>query len=363
MIRHFTKPRRGFTLIELLVVISIIAVLISLIAPAVQAARRAARRTQCLNNMKNLGLAVANFQTTKGGKLPYVLETPQFPASGTIPTNDNSWCIKLLPYLDQPGLVRDIDGQKFVFGADGAPNTADDATWRDIFLEVFLCPEDLMKSESPRALSYAANAGFSTPAGWTGTGSTGSVHALSSYDWNGNSTVGWNAGTNQPEDPNDVTIASNLGGLFCEQWSGGASITIEQVGGRDGAGSTLMFAENIQATDWASNDWRALAFTGLANEATVASAIGAANWSSVYAEANDPSLSPPLTPAKPGANLGASPGTAPRASSGHTGTINVVFMDGRAASINETMDLSVYLRLLSSGGSLYGQRSISDADF
>lgn len=359
MIRHFTKPRRGFTLIELLVVISIIAVLISLIAPAVQAARRAARRTQCLNNMKNLGLAVANFQTTKGGKLPYVLTTPQQPGGSGPLTNDNSWCIKLLPYLDQPGLVRDIDSQKFVFGADGAPNTVDDATWRDIFLEVFLCPEDLLKSESPRALSYAANAGFATSTGW-GT----SLHTLSSYDWSGDGTSGWDSAANQPMDPNDVTIASNLGGLFCEQFSGGATITIEQVGGRDGAGSTLMFAENIQATDWASNDWRALSFVGLGRDGsgagTVAEAMTASNWTNFYTAAG---TDPLLTPARPGANLGASPGTAPRASSGHTGTINVVFMDGRAASINETMDLSVYLRLLTSGGSLYGQRSISDADF
>ena len=61
-----TDRARGFTLIELLVVIAIIAVLIALLLPAVQAAREAARRAQCVNNLKQIGLAIANYSSTNG---------------------------------------------------------------------------------------------------------------------------------------------------------------------------------------------------------------------------------------------------------------------------------------------------------
>src|ERR1700759_5560425 len=101
-----TKTRRGFTLIELLVVIAIIAVLLALLLPAVQSAREAARRAQCINNLKQIGLAIAKYESTNNC---YPTSTPHFaesraPAIGMDPSG-MSWMVGILPYVEQTNLM------------------------------------------------------------------------------------------------------------------------------------------------------------------------------------------------------------------------------------------------------------------
>jgi prepilin-type N-terminal cleavage/methylation domain-containing protein len=96
------KTRRAFTLVELLVVIAIIGILIALLLPAVQAAREAARRMQCSNQMRQLSLAVQSYHAALG----------MFPPSGVgLDTNANmlSFVALVLPYIEQESLYRQID--------------------------------------------------------------------------------------------------------------------------------------------------------------------------------------------------------------------------------------------------------------
>jgi prepilin-type N-terminal cleavage/methylation domain-containing protein/prepilin-type processing-associated H-X9-DG protein len=143
---NIRKSRRGFTLIELLVVIAIIGVLIALLLPAVQSAREAARRAQCTNNLKQLGIAVHNY-----------LDTNQvIPPSGAwygAPTNteqDYSMKVRLLPYMEQQPLynANNFDFAPSCYKTDNREPTDHlgaqpvNATVTATKINAFLCPSD-----------------------------------------------------------------------------------------------------------------------------------------------------------------------------------------------------------------------------
>lgn len=91
--------RRAFTLVELLVVIAIIGILVGLLLPAVQAAREAARRMQCSNNLKQLGLGILNFESAQK-RLPAIRWIDFFPASD----ESSTWTVDVLPFIEQSNL-------------------------------------------------------------------------------------------------------------------------------------------------------------------------------------------------------------------------------------------------------------------
>ncbi len=130
------RPLNAFTLVELLVVITIIGILISLLLPAVQAAREAARRMQCQNNLKQLGLAVLNYESQWKVFPP----SSHWTSSSTVNTTNNpnlreSWIVMVLPFLEQQALHDSFDLTK------PTPDPAN-AVARSVSVPCLLCPTD-----------------------------------------------------------------------------------------------------------------------------------------------------------------------------------------------------------------------------
>lgn len=215
-LRFPDRSRRAFTLIELLVVIAIIGVLIALLLPAVQAAREAARRSQCTNNMKQLGLALANYEANYGA----------YPASyGTLGVDDlsawgtwGSWSPQsmLLPYVEQVPLYNAIN-----FGTRSHGNQA---TSGDLFnrtaiitkISSFFCPSSL-----PPAGTYY------------GVGRTGN-----SYFGSVGSSMHW-IGASGASAPNGIFQFG--GGDIRNNWELTPPITLASV--IDGTSNTIAFGE------------------------------------------------------------------------------------------------------------------------
>ncbi len=151
--RNPTQQRQAFTLIELLVVIAIIGILVALLLPALQTGREAARRAQCFNNLKQIGLAVQNYEADQN------CYPPSFCWSRTLGDNAGDWSVpfRLLPYLGRSSMQQSVDLNKsFV----GTPLT-------DMRLSIYLCPSEpnpvariAADGRAYQPLNYAMNMGI-----------------------------------------------------------------------------------------------------------------------------------------------------------------------------------------------------------
>ncbi len=207
-----SRKRRGFTLIELLVVIAIIGVLIGLLLPAVQAAREAARRAQCVNNLKQLGLAVHNYQSSNNALPASCIYLANYCQGGW----QFNWTARLLNNLEQSALFNSIN---FSFGPNEpvpgvivGPNTTVGLTQ----LNAFICPSD---NQTGRCQTPYAGSNY--------VGSVGGPGVIS--PWSGTIVPSYNVCPYNPTPPGGVAAwwgqEANMGTFGLESVVDGTSNT------------------------------------------------------------------------------------------------------------------------------------------
>ncbi len=316
--------RRGFTLVELLVVIAIIGILIGLLLPAVQAAREAARRMQCTNNLKQLGLAIHNYVDANGKYLP----------PGGVDSQHGTWAMVLFPYIEQASYAAE-----YRFGANYQYNKGDNMNLlKEKRFDTYTCPSD-----EPQKSTYN---GYMHHNYVVCVGSTG-IYKCDHYT---KGAVGW-----VPE-YNGVTNRGAAFNIRGDDSRFDAPVALAAI--TDGTSNTMAFSETIQGS-WSGSgvgDLRGLIWWGIAATYCAYYTPNPSNPDYLHNTYYQTSLDPERYPATtyktvPAATSGGTTeATFLSARSKHSGGVNVSMVDGSARFVSNAVNRETWQALSTSKG-------------
>jgi len=231
--RRFCRRAPGFTLVELLVVIAIIGILVALLLPAIQAAREAARRSQCSNNLKQLGLGLHNYHDTHGVFPPGVIANG-LNAGTTYPTN-MSWMPLLLPFIEQSALYEQLLPYMVTRASSNFPSALMNSV-----IPPLMCPSDSAAPKTGEVHGEGTPPDGSPPD--YNDGFSGNYLLCNGSQW-----------VTQNNNPASTAAAfgNNMNGMFFYK----SRIRMASV--KDGTANTVMGAEIITLPELAGHrDWR-----------------------------------------------------------------------------------------------------------
>ena len=310
------KKRSGFTLIELLVVIAIIAILVALLLPAVQSARAAARRLQCKNNLKQIGLAMHNYHGANS----------TMPMSFVVDYNTpgGQWSVhaRLLPYVDEANLYMQIDlSQPYTAGSAVATTR----------VPMYLCPSepnDLARLDSSgQQIHYPINYGFNA-GGWFTWSNTSRLTGTGVFHPNRGLRLA------DITDGTSNTLACSEVKTYTPYLRDGdnASATAPAPGGISGLGGS--FKTNSGHTEWIDGRVHQTGFTTVFPPNTVVShSSGGTDYDVDFTNCREEKSCSGETYA------------AVTSRSHHPGIVNSLLCDGSTRTISDTIDLRVWQAL------------------
>ncbi len=334
---------RGFTLIELLVVIAIIGVLIALLLPAVQAAREAARRSQCTNNLKQIGLALHNYHDAVGSMPP-----------GHLGTGWNDWSasVMLLPYLEQGPVFNSINFART--GLAAWPGYWVNRTIFRLQLNVLNCPSDVDRLTNPEGHhNYCGNAG-NAPESFFDNHKDGACNGCF-----------FSVNHCRPVSFRDVIDGLSQTAAFSEKVKG-----IGSYSNRYDPLKPTSAIVNVPVTPGPNNDnvpqfYYALCKAQAPNPGVTLATSGAISQGQLWFDGHPETglynhVMPPNTwSCDDSNNAWVNDGGASTASSRHPGVVNVLMADGSVHSIKQTIAPNIWWYL----GSRAGNEVVSQADY